>query len=98
MTLSEFEIGLEFWSGDRLWRCTDKGARVITAICIHGVTVTQNNGPETTSRWLDRYEAAEEGWFSGPPYAVAEMVFDENDIEGCTPARDESSLAPASDT
>jgi len=24
-------------------------------------------------------------WFTGPPYAVAEMVFDEYDIKGCTP-------------
>ncbi|SDJ59161.1 hypothetical protein [Salipiger marinus] len=22
-------------------------------------------------------------WLDGPPYAVAEMVFDENDFEGC---------------
>jgi hypothetical protein len=22
-------------------------------------------------------------WFNGPPYAVAELVFDENDIGGC---------------
>lgn len=22
-------------------------------------------------------------WFHGPPYAVAEMVFDEDDFEGC---------------
>ena len=24
-------------------------------------------------------------WFRGPPYAVSEEVFDENDIEGCSP-------------
>lgn len=22
-------------------------------------------------------------WFNGPPYAVAELVFDEDDLEGC---------------
>lgn len=22
-------------------------------------------------------------WFNGPPYAVAEIVFDEDDLEGC---------------
>ena len=22
-------------------------------------------------------------WYNGPPYAVQEMVFDENDMEGC---------------
>ncbi len=24
-------------------------------------------------------------WFNGPPYAVAEIVFDENDFGGCEP-------------
>ncbi len=24
-------------------------------------------------------------WFDGPPYAVEEIVFDEDDIEGCEP-------------
>lgn len=23
-------------------------------------------------------------WYNGPPYAVAEIVFDEDDIEGCS--------------
>lgn len=23
-------------------------------------------------------------WFNGPPYAVAEMVFDEDDLKGCS--------------
>lgn len=27
-------------------------------------------------------------WFNGPPYMVAEIVFDENDFEGCNPALD----------
>jgi hypothetical protein len=34
---------------------------------------------------LSRDEAEAEGWFNGPPYAVAESVFDEYDIEGCSP-------------
>jgi hypothetical protein len=25
-------------------------------------------------------------WYKGPPYAAAESIFDENDIEGCEPA------------
>jgi hypothetical protein len=24
-------------------------------------------------------------WYNGPPYAVAEMVFDEDDLGGCEP-------------
>jgi hypothetical protein len=35
-------------------------------------------------RTLDRIEAEAEGWFKGPPYAVAESVFDEYEQEGCT--------------
>jgi hypothetical protein len=27
-------------------------------------------------------------WFNGPPYAVEEIVFDEDDIEGCEAAGD----------
>jgi hypothetical protein len=33
---------------------------------------------------LDDY-AEDSSWYIGPPYAVAEMVFDENDIEACEP-------------
>jgi hypothetical protein len=34
-------------------------------------------------RILSRAEAEAEGWFNGPPYAVAESVFDEYDMESC---------------
>ena len=34
-------------------------------------------------RVLNQAEAETEGWFHGPPYAVAEQVFDENDMKGC---------------
>ena len=27
-------------------------------------------------------------WYNGPPYAVAETVFDEYDLEGCKPVED----------
>lgn len=33
----------------------------------------------TTQDW----EAIAEGWLKGPPYTVAEHVFDENDLDGC---------------
>lgn len=29
--------------------------------------------------------APKEGWMNGPPYALVEIVFDENDFGGCTP-------------
>lgn len=30
-------------------------------------------------------EAEADGWFSGPPYAIAESVFDEDDMKACVP-------------
>ena len=58
----EFRIGLDFVCGGRTWRCTDRGQRTITAVCLEA-------GPD---------------WLSGPPYAVSEVVFDENDQVVCT--------------
>lgn len=31
--------------------------------------------------------AAKEGWLAGPPYAAAEIVFDEIDLPQCRPVR-----------
>ena len=33
-----------------------------------------------------KLNAPDDSWYSGPPYAVAETVIDEHDIEACTPA------------
>ena len=65
-------------SRGRLWRCTDIGTRIIVVIRIDQVQV---GGSPALRRSLSGAEAAAEGWFSGPPYAVVESVFDENDIE-----------------
>ena len=89
MQHSDFIIGGTFWCGNRTWRCTDIGTRTIIAIRIDSVDV-ESNVPELR-RTLSRSEAEADGWFKGPPYAVAETVFDENDIEGCT------SEAPSAD-
>lgn len=61
MKHSEFRIGNEFICGGRRWRCTDRGRRIIVAVCLaDGVD-----------------------WLRGPPYAVPEVVFDEEDQKGC---------------
>ena len=31
-----------------------------------------------------RLDAADASWYNGPPYAVAETVFDEDDLKGCS--------------
>ncbi|MBF0181815.1 MAG: hypothetical protein HQM03_17500 [Magnetococcales bacterium] len=58
---ASISIGTEFYSGDRKWRCTDKGTRTIIAINI---------------------DNDDQSLYNGPPYAVAEIVFDEYDLEG----------------
>lgn len=61
MKLSEFEQGLEFYTGAGRWRCTDVGKRTVVAI---------------------RLDAEDSSWYAGPPYAVPECVFDEDDLDG----------------
>lgn len=60
MKLSDFHVGLEFYSETGKWRCTDVGARVVVAIKLEG----------------------EPSCWNGPPYSVAETVFDEHDFGG----------------
>ena len=64
MEHKDFIIGQEFLYGEKRWRCTDIGTRVIVAICL-------DDHPDNPR------------WFNGPPYAVAETVFDEDDMEAC---------------
>lgn len=82
MQHSDFRTGETFWSGGRQWRCTDIGTRTIVAIRIDQVEVGSPN-PELR-RTLRRAEAEADGWFNGPPYAVAEFVFDEDDMPVCS--------------
>ena len=86
---SSLTIGDTFWCGGRQWRCTDIGTRTLTAIRIDAVEVGITD--PASRRSLTHAEAEAEGWFNGPPYALAEVVFDEYDQEGC-------SLEPELDT
>lgn len=47
MNREDFRIGLDFYSGDKLWRCTYVGSRVIIAICLsdHDEDHSWFNGP-----------------------------------------------------
>jgi hypothetical protein len=82
MEHGEFKIGMEFEASEIGWvfRCTDIGARTICAIRIDSVKVAG-----THPIILNREQAEQAGWFNGPPYAVAEIVFDENDMPICQP-------------
>jgi len=83
MTRDDFRIGTEFACDGKVWRCTDVGTRVIVAIRVDSALVGSNAHPP---RPLNRLEAEANGWFLGPPYAVAEVVFDEDDQAACCPA------------
>jgi hypothetical protein len=87
MKHGEFRIGGRFWCGGQSWRCTDIGTRTIVAICLDHVDVAGSSAG--LLRTLNRAEAEADGWFKGPPYAVAECVFDEEDMVHC------SAVAPA---
>ena len=82
MKHSEFKIGEEFQCSNMTWRTTDIGRRVIVAIRTDCRIVRV--GIANTYKELNQSEAEAEGWFNGPPYAVDEVVFDENDMGSCT--------------
>lgn len=86
MTHREFSIGCEFTSGSGTrWRCTDIGTRVIVAICLEPHEIVSVRIGEGGERLEERSISDDPSWFNGPPYAVVEHVFDEYDIQGCTP-------------
>ena len=76
MLHSDFKIGLEFETDVGRWRCTDVGARTVVAILI------DRPGHLLSMVMPKRTDAS---WFNGPPYAVPEQVFDENDLPACRP-------------
>jgi len=82
MRHEDFKIGQEFTCGYKVWRCTDIGSRTIVAIRVDEITIVENS---VFTRMLKREAAEAAGWFNGPPYAVLEHVFDENDQEPCLP-------------
>ncbi len=92
MQHGDFRIGETFWCSGREWRCTDIGRRTIFAIRIDSVEAG-SNAPDPC-RTLGRHEAEAEGWFNGPPYAVAEIVFDEDSLEGCSPEPEPDDAVP----
>lgn len=86
VTYDQFQIGDEFECEGKLYRCTDVGTRTVIAIRIDQVEkATKCEDGTITYTTLSRSEAESEGWFNGPPYAVVEHIFDEDDLQLCTP-------------
>lgn len=82
MNHADFRIGTEFTTGTGRWRCTDVGTRVIAAIRISGTHKIVRYQAGVRTETVEPLPS-EPSWFNGPPYAVAEYVFDEFDQERC---------------
>jgi hypothetical protein len=76
---------MEFRRESRVFRCTDIGTRTVIAVRINCVEVSGKDDKGISTKVLSRSEAESQGWFNGPPYAIAEFVFDEDDLEACEP-------------
>jgi hypothetical protein len=85
MALADFTIGGEFTCGGKHWRCTDVGTRVIAAICLEPREQVRVWTDTTEQRHEERFVNNDPQDLHGPPYGVAERVFDEYDFGGCAP-------------
>lgn len=82
MELSDFVIGETFWTQAGAFRCTDIGTRVVVAVKLGPREVSRAaivNGELRVTKRIDD----DPSWLNGPPYAVEEVVFDENDLLSC---------------
>ena len=85
MKHSIFSIGCHFYTAAGKWRCTDVGTRTIVAIKIdEGEITTLDTVTGKMSTKKTDYKGDDYSWLAGPPYAVAEFVFDEFDQEVCS--------------
>jgi hypothetical protein len=88
MDLSEFKIGENFYRSGRAFRCTDIGSRVVIGVPLQATrgraSITDGVMGAPVIEPLSEEETLRGGWLNGPPYALAEMVFDEDDLEDCT--------------
>ena len=82
MELRDFVIGETFWTHDGAFRCTDIGTRVVVAVKLGPRVIARAerlDGELQITRRMDD----DPSWLNGPPYAVEEVVFDENELLGC---------------
>lgn len=94
MQLSDFTIGRKFYLAGKAYQCTDVGSRVAIGVPLNAEVGSASPAelkagtPGKDIRTLSEEQTREAGWLAGPPYALAEMVFDEDDMQHC-------SLSPA---
>lgn len=89
MKHSDLYIGMEFFTGAGKWRCTDIGTRVIVAISLEPRETVRVHYDESGERHEERFMSNDPRDLLGPPYSVAEHVFDEYDFDGCYAAAEE---------
>jgi len=82
MERSDFAIGETFWTHGGAFRCTDVGTRVVVAVKLGPSEIGRAEKVDGELRITKRIED-DPSWLNGPPYAVEEVVFDENELLGC---------------
>jgi hypothetical protein len=82
MELSDFAIGETFCTHAGAFRCTDIGTRVVVAVKLGPREVSRAESVDGEVRITKRIDD-DPSWLNGPPYAVEEVVFDENELLGC---------------
>jgi len=90
MKHSDFKLGTRFTCGQRKWLVTDLGARTVIAVCLTASSANdyarglpEDKQDEMWDRDPGGAPEVDPSWLHGPPYALAEHVFDENDVKGC---------------
>ena len=83
MKHGDFQIGSEFYTGAGRWCCTDVGTRVVVAISLETRTMVRMRREETGQDVQERFASDDPRDLAGPPYMVAEHVFDEYSMDGC---------------
>jgi len=86
---AEFQIGTEFFTETGRWRCTDIGSRVIVAISLEPRETVSIRRDASGNVVEERYISDDVRDLNGPPYSIAEHVFDEDDFEGLYRTADE---------
>ncbi|UJS24606.1 hypothetical protein [Thiothrix winogradskyi] len=84
MKHSDFQIGTEFFTAAGRWRCTDVGTRVIVAISLEPREIMRQWTDAKGERMQETFISDDPRDLIGPPYSVAELVFDEYDLDGCS--------------
>jgi len=75
------------------WRCTDIGTRVIVAMSLEPRETVVSSRDERGTWQERRFLSNDPRDLIGPPYSVAEEVFDEYDLAGCYRTADETTGA-----